>query len=120
MSSSATGELAGTDCLSLNPAGTQANQRSFSPVISALGNLIVFASNASDLVAGDDNGVLDLFAIRLRNGVPEGPIERLNLGGRSVTYPLALDASGRFVVFPSQRFDLPGGSNARPQYNSFG
>jgi hypothetical protein len=105
-----------TDCLSLNPAGAQANQRSFSPVISALGNLIVFVSNASNLVAGDSNGAPDLFAIRLRNGVPEGPIERLNLGDRSVTNPIALDASGRFVVFPSQRFDLPQGLNARPQY----
>src|SRR5207244_2055357 len=53
--------VAGTTvCLSLAGSGT-ANDESHSPVISNDGSLVVFSSLASNLVAGDTNGVYDTF-----------------------------------------------------------
>jgi hypothetical protein len=41
--------------------GTQAGGPSFAPALSADGRFVGFASDASNLVAGDTNGVADIF-----------------------------------------------------------
>jgi len=46
---------------SVAAAGTQANQRSSEPAISADGRYVTFFSDASNLVAGDTNGLSDVF-----------------------------------------------------------
>ena len=53
-------------CLSLNIAGQAGNGASYRPSISADGGVVVFCSEATDLVHGDTNGVADVFAVRLR------------------------------------------------------
>jgi Tol biopolymer transport system component len=50
-----------TGRVSVGPGGHQANERSFAPAISADGRFVAFASDASNLVAGDTNGATDVF-----------------------------------------------------------
>lgn len=47
--------------VSVETAGGQANGRSFSPVISPGGGLITYASNATNLAPGHDNGVTQIY-----------------------------------------------------------
>ena len=52
---------------SVNAAGTgSGNSGSYGPLLSANGRVAAFQSNASDLVAGDMNGKLDVFVRSLR------------------------------------------------------
>jgi Tol biopolymer transport system component len=50
-----------TERVSVRSGGTQANSGSYYPAISATGRYIIFLSAASNLVAGDTNGTLDVF-----------------------------------------------------------
>src|SRR5437667_117234 len=50
-----------TERVSVGPAGAQANARSGLSAISANGRFVVLWSDASNLVAGDANGVADVF-----------------------------------------------------------
>lgn len=54
-----------TILVSRNPAGSAGNQISVLPSISADGSVIAFTSSSTDLVAGDLNNALDVFAYRL-------------------------------------------------------
>src|SRR2546428_149792 len=54
--------------VSVDSAGTQGNDSSFSPSLSADGQLVAFASDASNLVAGDTNGAEDIFVHNLTTG----------------------------------------------------
>jgi hypothetical protein len=47
--------------LSVHPGAQEANDTSFDPAISADGRFVVFASGASNLVAGDTNNADDVF-----------------------------------------------------------
>jgi Tol biopolymer transport system component len=47
--------------VSVGPGGQQATGNSFHPAISADGRFVAFASGASNLVAGDTNGLIDVF-----------------------------------------------------------
>jgi Tol biopolymer transport system component len=81
--------------------------------VSADGNLVAFASDSSNLVPGDTNGVSDIF-IRNR-GV--GKTERVSIpggGGQAdgASIAPAMSADGRFVVFASEAGNLvPGDTN---------
>ncbi|TFV89968.1 fibronectin type III domain-containing protein [Blastococcus sp. CT_GayMR16] len=73
-------------------------------VMSADGDLVLFYSARTDLVAGDTNGVVDLFAKRISTGV----VTRVstttaggNLGGAATGPALALTPDGRFALFPA-------------------
>ncbi|CAN5724396.1 hypothetical protein BH11PLA1_BH11PLA1_21760 [soil metagenome] len=55
-----------TSRISVSTAGTQANGASFNPSVSHNGNVVAFASDATNLVGGDTNGVRDVF-VRNRN-----------------------------------------------------
>jgi hypothetical protein len=50
-----------TTRVSVDSAGGEGNDFSYSPSISADGRYVTFQSNASDLVAGDTNGTRDVF-----------------------------------------------------------
>lgn len=50
-------------------AGAQANGASFTPSISYDGRIVAFASSASNLVAGDANGMIDIFSKELAPAV---------------------------------------------------
>jgi hypothetical protein len=113
--------------------GTQANGPSGPPSIDASGRFVVFSSLASNLVAGDTNGVADVF-LRDRdtdndfNPDEAGAVRTTRVsvvpsyflpGGRELdgasTSP-AISADGRYVVFVSTATSLvPGGPAGLPQ-----
>jgi Tol biopolymer transport system component len=84
----------------------------FAPAISADGRFIAFASDATDLVAGDTNGVADIFILDR----DDGSITRVegDFGEPDGTsnFP-RLSADGRWVVYASQATNLvPDDTNA--------
>ncbi len=87
----------------LNDAGGDAQY----PAISADGSHVVFQSDAADLVAGDTNGHLDVFLVKLETGqttrVSVGPSgEQAN----SSSFSPDISEDGRYIVFASQASNL--------------
>ncbi len=105
-----------TTMLSVGLAGTQGWGQSLTPAISGNGALVAFASAADDLVAGDANQQIDVFAWSSSTGA-------LELVSRSATgtpgnassgYP-ALNGDGTQVAFASAATTLvPGDTTAGP------
>jgi Tol biopolymer transport system component len=87
--------------------GTNANEASYTPVISADGRYVAFASDASDLVAGDGNGLRDVFVWDRTTGTvsrisePPGGGDSDGLSERP-----AISADGQFVAFQSYATNL--------------
>ena len=105
-----------TSRASESSAGGQANAMSglFGLGISRSGRYVAFWSEASNLVAGDTNGVADVFVRDRLAGITErvsvGPSGR-QADGES-RYP-AISASGRYVAFASRASNLvTGDTNA--------
>ena len=87
-------------CVSISSTGELGNGDSFSPTISANGRFVAFASQASNLVPGDTNGVDDVFVHDRLLGetrrISEGPsgeqangvsrFPRVNFFGSNVTF----------------------------------
>ncbi len=93
-----------------NLFGAFANGSSGSPVISADGRYVVFASKGSDLVANDTNGVSDIFVRDRLLGITM--LVSANSQGRAADGPSTrpvLAADGRTVVFQSFARDLVSG-----------
>jgi Tol biopolymer transport system component len=106
----AVGSGAVTTRMPVGPAGLQANGNSFQPKISADGRYVAFASNASNLVAGDTNGHADVFVrdrvAQVTRLVSVGPG---GLQANSASFFPAISADGRFVVFTSNASNLVAG-----------
>lgn len=93
-----------TQVVSLAPDGSAANGPSTHAAIG--GDVVVFQSDASNLVAGDANGVTDIFA-----RAPGGPIVRVSvgLGGaepNAASTDADVSADGRYVAFVSSASNL--------------
>ena len=99
-----------TTRLSVTGSGGEANSHSFAPAISADGRLVAFYSHASNLVAGDQNGLDDVFVGsvegRQTTRVSTAPGGADANGG---SYFPALSADGRFVAFLSDASNLVAG-----------
>lgn len=100
------------DRISVDSSGGQADDRSFSPVISTDGRFVAFESWAGNLVSGDTNSTADIFVhdrvsgMTSRVSVDSGGVE----GGSSSTRP-SISSDGRFVAFDSWASNLvPGDS----------
>lgn len=96
-----------TERVSLSSAGGQAGGASFDPAISADGRHVAFTSAAPDLVAGDDNGEVDVF-VRDRKQkttvlVSTGPQGVL---GDGPSVAPSISADGRWVAFESDAGSL--------------
>ncbi|MCB2187326.1 MAG: hypothetical protein KQJ78_12965 [Deltaproteobacteria bacterium] len=92
--------------------GTQANHHSDWPRISADGRYVFFTSAASNLVAGDTNGVADIF----RHDLVTGQTIRVNLDNdgqqaNGGSLYCGVDAAGRFVAFDSEATNLVAGDS---------
>jgi len=99
-----------TERVSVATGGAQGNSYGNAVSISADGRWVAFQANASNLVAGDTNGTLDVF-VRDRG---TGTTERVSVAtggsqGSSAALAPALSADGRFVVFMSYAWDLVAG-----------
>jgi Tol biopolymer transport system component len=94
-------------------SGQQANGRSVDPAISAGGRFVAFASDASNLVPGDTNGVYDVFVrdrkLQVTRRVSVGPSGQQ---ANEFSFNPAISAGGRFVAFTSHASNLvPGDTN---------
>jgi trimeric autotransporter adhesin len=108
--------------------GTQSNGDSFIPAVSADGRFVAFQSSATNLVAGDTNGVPDVFLRDTCRGAPAGCISSTvrvsvasdgtqgnGLSGSPTVFGgvdvdrVAISADGRFVAFASQASNLVAG-----------
>ncbi|MGH8972193.1 MAG: TolB family protein, partial [Acidimicrobiia bacterium] len=83
---------------------------SFSPALSAGGNLVAFSSQSPDLVPGDSNRTADVFL----HDRYDGTTSRVSLGNAgeqadAPSYDPAISADGRFVAFVSEAANLVGG-----------
>jgi hypothetical protein len=87
------------------------------PAISADGSAVAIASDAADLVAGDNNALTDVFVYDRRTGVTT----RLSQSGDGASGNAAslwpsISADGRFVAFQSAATNLVGdGGNGKTQ-----
>jgi Tol biopolymer transport system component len=95
------------DRVSLATGGGQANERSYSPSISADGRIVAFSSFAGNLVPDDTNGLLDVFLHRR----DQQTTTRLSVGpggaeGDGLSFAPIVSADGALVVFSSEAGNL--------------
>jgi Tol biopolymer transport system component len=100
-----------TTCVSVASDGAQANNASFHPAISADGRYVAFVSDATNLVAGDTNGVLDVFVHDRQTGQTTRvsvASDGAQANGASYVHPSppAISADGRIVAFASAATNL--------------
>ncbi len=100
-------KAATTHRLSRASGGAQGNAQSFAPTISADGRFVAFASEATNLVPGDNNGAPDVFIRDRRTDTTR----RLSIGpggiqGNEYSFNPAISADGRFVAFWSTASNL--------------
>jgi Tol biopolymer transport system component len=93
--------------VSLATDGTQGNDWSYAPSISADGRSVAFESDATNLVAGDTNGVSDIFLHDTHND----ETTRISLAsdgtqGNDWSYAPSISADGRYVAFQSAASNL--------------
>jgi hypothetical protein len=92
-----------TTLISTSSTGTLANNFSSNPIISGNGKFVVFRSNSTNLVAGDDDLAVDLFRKNLLTG--ETLLISRNSQGAQLnasSFPLAISDDGNYVLFGSQ------------------
>ncbi len=78
--------------------------------ISADGRLVAFEAYASNLVAGDTNGVSDVFVHDRQSGTTERvSVDSLGAQGNDRSYHPSISADGRCVAFGSWATNLVGG-----------
>lgn len=103
----------GTERVSLDTGGDHPDGLSRSAAVSDDGRYVVFQSEATDLVAGDGNGLTDIF---VRDRTMNSTVRvNLSTGGSEATGGSSSDpvisADGRFVAFTSSATNLVGVDN---------
>ncbi len=89
--------------VSVASGGTQGNNASDSPAISADGRYVSFTSTASNLVAGDTNAMADVFVADRTTGAVVSRVSVSTYGtqGNNLSTQSSISADGRYVVFES-------------------
>ncbi len=94
--------LGSTTRASVSSSGAQAGHQSFEPSLSADGRFVAFWSYAPDLVAGDTNGVFDVFVRDLATSqTSRVSVATSGVQGNGYSGPGSISADGRRVVFSS-------------------
>jgi Tol biopolymer transport system component len=104
-----------TERLSVDGAGTEANDTIHQPAISGDGRFVAFVSAATNLVPGDTNAQSDVFVHDRQTRTTErASVSSAGIEGRGWSDRPAISADGRFVAFVSAAPDLvPGDTNGR-------
>jgi Tol biopolymer transport system component len=90
----------------------QANDWCAQPAISSDGRFVVFTSAATNLVAGDTNGVADVFLYTLDRGTLTRVSQAGETGANGECGAPAISADGRYIVFHAAADNLvPGDTN---------
>ncbi|MFF8883539.1 S8 family serine peptidase [Streptomyces flaveolus] len=102
-----------TDRVSLTPQGSQANGDAWWPDVSDDGQVVAFASPASNLVAEDTNGTFDIFVTdRSKQTTQRVSVASDGTEGDDFSLSPTLSADGRYVGFNSAATGLvPGDTN---------
>ncbi|MEW6472507.1 MAG: hypothetical protein AB1679_09555 [Actinomycetota bacterium] len=105
-----------TTRMSVGPDGAQGDGLSFAPVVSSDGALVVFSSEAGNLVADDSNGARDVFLASTTSGALTRLSRRPGTGremqGNGPSLGPVVDSSGVIVAFASFATNLvPGDRN---------
>ncbi|MBC7995931.1 MAG: PD40 domain-containing protein [Rhizobacter sp.] len=100
-----------TVLVSANAAGVEGNGDSWAPSISADGLVVAFESYATNLVAGDTNGVRDVF---MRSAIGSAGVVRVSVGpggaeANSESFDATVSGDGRVVAFSSGASNLTAG-----------
>jgi hypothetical protein len=101
-----------TELVSVGTGGTSASGLGLSPALSGDGRLVVWSSNAANLVAGDTNATWDIFLRDMLAGVTT----RISLTSTGAQAPLRSDQpritpDGRYVTFESDADLIPADTN---------
>ena len=107
--------LGTTTLASISDVGVQGNDISgnFGIDISANGNVVVFTSRATNMVVGDNNGLIDTFVRDLALGTTT----RVNVSASGIqsngtnNEPPSISANGRYVAFSTDATTLGSGSS---------
>jgi hypothetical protein len=97
-----------TERINVASDGTEANNRSFSPEISANGRYVTYSSFASNLVPDDTNGTEDVFVYDRKTNTTE----RINVASDGTeansgqSLEPAISANGRYVTYGSSASNL--------------
>jgi hypothetical protein len=103
-----------TERVSVRSNGNQGNDESASPSISADGQIVAFRSAASNLVAGDTNGVWDVFVHnRVTGNTKRVSVDSSGVEGNSYSVYTAISADGKVVGFESLSSNLVAGDTNR-------
>jgi len=104
-----------TRVVSVDSAGLQGDNHSWSSSISADGRIVAFYGDASNLVLGDTNDTTDVFVHDLVSGVTTRvSVSSSGMQGSDWSYLPDLSTDGRFVAFESFAPNLvPGDANGQ-------
>jgi Tol biopolymer transport system component len=98
-----------TTLVSAAAAGGQPDAASLSPSVSSSGRYVAFSSNAAHIVAGDTNGVFDVFVRdRVAGTTTRVSVSSAGAQGDAPSDAPSISASGRLVVFLSRAKTLGG------------
>lgn len=111
-----------TRLVSAAVGGAEGNGDSWAPAISADGLVVVFESYATNLVAGDTNGVRDIFAWSAQD--PDAGVERISVGAGGVqanseSYEPSVSGDGRVIAFSSGASNLTAGVSGTSTINVY-
>lgn len=99
--------------VSLDSSGTQADDRSYAPAISADGRFVAFQSYASNLVAADSNDASDIFVHDRHTGTTTRvSVDSSGAQANEDSFEPDLSADGRFVAFHAWASNLVAGDTA--------
>ncbi len=105
-----------TTRVSVDSTGAQANGESTNPSISGDGRFVVFQSDATNLVNGDENGVSDIFVHDNQTGTTER-ISRTSdgAGANASSFDPSISSDASVVAFTSNATNLDGNdTNNKP------
>jgi len=89
-----------TTLISLASDGTQGDNASYNPSISADGRFVAFSSDATDLVSGDTNGTTDIFVHNMQtNTTRRVSVDSSGAQGNGYSNWASSSADGRYVAF---------------------
>ena len=95
---------------SVDSAGSEGNNPSNEPAISANGRFVAFESDATNLVAGDTNGAIDIFVHDRATGqTTRVSVDSGGYQGNGSSRNPAISDRGRFVAFESFATNLVAG-----------
>lgn len=101
-----------TRLISANSSGSQGNGGSYHAHISNNGRYVVYASDASNLVEGDNNNAKDIFLYDTKKGTTR-IISNSSFGvqGNSTSDNPRISSRGRYIVYASDASNLVEGDN---------